>query len=153
MRHASVLAKMLAVVGTVLVWVPVVAPLVFTRWSSIATGHFNFDWLMPAELAPAMLVGGLLLLVAALMTHVRRALVAWGLGVAVGSIALGAILATVTGLASGATEPTGILWVALIGPIVLLVGAMIELGVAGILLTKDLFVHHEPEAPPVASAT
>lgn len=153
MRHTGVLVKVTAILGTVLVWVPLLAPLVFTSWGDIGTERFTFDWLIPAELAPAMLVGGALLLVAALLARTRRALVAWGLGIAVGSIVLGMVLTSATGLASGDTEPAGILWAALIGPILLLVGAMLELGVAGILLTKDLFAHHEPSAPPMATAT
>jgi hypothetical protein len=142
--------KVLAIVGTVLVWVPIVAPLVFTRWGGIGTERFNFDWLIPAELAPVMLVGGGLLLWAALRAHSRRALVGWGLGVAIGSIVIGAVLTRVTGLATGATEPTGILWVALVGPIVVLVGATLELGIAGVMLTVDLFARHETASPPVA---
>jgi hypothetical protein len=153
MKRTDAFTKTLAIVGTVLVWVPVVAPLVFTGWGDIGTERFNFDWLIPAELAPVMFVGGGLLLWAALRAHARRALVAWGLGIAVGSIAVGALLTTVTGLASGATEPRGLLWVALIGPIVVLVGATIELGVAGVLLTMDLFAHREHASPPAAPAT
>ena len=153
MKYQTVLARVLAIFGTVLVWVPVLAPLAFTRWSNIGTGHFNFDWLIPAELAPVMLIGGGILMVAALLTQCRRALIAWGLVIAFGSIALGAILVSATGLASGETEPAGILWAALIGPIVLLVGANVELGVAGILLAKDLFAQHEPAGPPAATAS
>ena len=153
MRFKDTLAKVLAILGTVLVWVPVLSPLVFTNWGAIGTERFNFDWLIPAELAPAMLVGAILLLASALMMRTRRALVAWGLGVAIGSILLGAVLATVMGLASGETDPSGLLWVALIGPIVVLVGATIELGVAGILLTKDLFSPHDASEHPVATAT
>ena len=152
MRGRDVLAKVLAISGTVLVWLPVIAPLVFTRWSDIGTERFNLDWLLPAELAPAMLLGGGLLLVSALLMRTRRALVAWGLGVAIGSIVLGAVLATVTGLASGRTEPSGLLWVALIGPIVVLVAATVELGVAGILLVKDLFARREPTGTPEPTA-
>jgi hypothetical protein len=147
MRRTGVFTKALAIVGTVLVWVPIVAPLVFTRWGDIGTERFNFDWLIPAELAPVMLVGAGLLLWAAFRTNARRALVAWGLGVALGSIVIGAVLARVTGLATGATEPSGILWAALIGPIVVLIAAMIELGVAGVLLVADLFARHQPIGP------
>lgn len=150
MGNRGAFTKVLAIVGTVLVWVPLVAPLVFTTWGDIGTERFRFDWLIPAELAPAMLVGGGLLLWAALRAHARRALVGWGLGVALGSIAIGALLVRVTGLATGATEPTGILWVALLGPIVVLVGATLELGVAGVLLNMDLFARREPAGPPVA---
>src|SRR5512141_3163144 len=99
MKHADALSKTLAVVGTILVWLPIVAPFVFTRWGSLGSGHFNFDWLIPAELSPAMFLGGGLLLFIALRTHARRASVAWGLGVAVGSLVLGAVLVNVTGLA------------------------------------------------------
>jgi hypothetical protein len=152
MARNGVFTKLLALLGTVLVWVPVLAPLVFTRWAAIGSGHFNFDWLIPAELSPVAFIGGALLLCAALLAKSRRGLIGWGLGVAIGSVGLGALLTMSTGLASGATEPQGWLWLAIVGPIVLLIGAMIELGIAGILLSMDLFTHGEPAEPTIPSA-
>lgn len=153
MKRGLALARALAVLGTVLVWIPVVAPFVFTRWSQLGSEQFNFDWLMPAELGPAVFLGGALLLAGALLTHHRRALVGWGLGVALASVVIGAVLTTATGLASGATDPEGILWLALIGPIAVFAGSAVFLGVAGILLTKDLFGRGDTAGMPAVPAT
>jgi len=60
---------------------------------------------MPAELFPAALVGGGSLLWAALRVRLCRRLIGWGLGVAIGLLVGGQVLAVVTGLASGETEP------------------------------------------------
>jgi hypothetical protein len=62
MEKKDVLTKILAIVGTVLVWIPILAPVVFSVIRFIAQRRFRFDYLMPAELFPAALVGGGLLL-------------------------------------------------------------------------------------------
>jgi hypothetical protein len=150
MKRAGALVKTAAIVGTLLVWFPLAVPLATTDWSSLGTPRFNFDWLMPAELSPVMLLGSLFLLTAALVSHKRRALVGWGLGVAIGSWVLAAVLAQVTGLASGATEPTGLPVIAVLGAFVVYAAAEVELGVAGILLIRDLFSHEAEAAVPPA---
>ncbi|MCX5971526.1 MAG: hypothetical protein NTV14_08525 [Coprothermobacterota bacterium] len=73
-------------------------------------GHtLRLDYLMPAELFPAALVGGGLFILAALRARSRRVLIAW-VGVAVVFLVGSQVLAVATGLASGQTEPTGWLW-------------------------------------------
>jgi len=153
MKRTGAVTKVLAIAGTVLLWVPLVAPVVFTRWAALGSGHFNFDWLIPAELFPAVILGGGLLLWAALRAHARRALVAWGWGVAVGALVLSQVFAMVTGLASGAAEPTGLPMALVIGGIAIYVAATIELAISGILVISDLFRHHSEEStPPVIPA-
>ena len=139
MEKRGVLTKILAIVGTGLVWFPVLAPTLLSVAAFVTEGVFRFDYLMPAELFPAALVGGGLLLWAALRARSRRALIAWGLGIAVVSLVAGQALAVITGLASGRTEPTG--W-----PVALVVAslavyslALVAMGVGGVLLIGDLF--------------
>ncbi|MBN1811399.1 MAG: hypothetical protein JXA14_06160 [Anaerolineae bacterium] len=79
---------------------------------------FRFDYLLPAEFFLAALVGGGLLVWAALRARSRRRLIGWGLGIAVGLLVGGQALAVVTGLASGETEPTGWWWVLVLASIV-----------------------------------
>jgi len=139
MKRNGALIKTLAIAGTVLVWIPVLAPLVLTRWAMIGQEGFGFDWLIPAELSPVVAVGAGLLLVAALLSHARRGLVGWGIGISLGMIVAGSVLAEVTGLASGRTEPTGLPWMLVIAAIAGYVAGIVVLGVAGILMLRDLF--------------
>jgi hypothetical protein len=48
----------LAILGTVLVWFPILAPVLLSVAAIIKERPFRFDYLMPAELFPAALVGG-----------------------------------------------------------------------------------------------
>lgn len=138
MENRNVLSKTLAVVGTVLVWLPIVAPLLFSL-RFVGAPFFRLDYLMPAELFPLVLVGGGLLLWAAIRARWRRALIGGALGAAVGLLVAGQVLALVTGLASGETEPTGWPWALVMGSIVAYILAVIIIGVGGALLLRDLF--------------
>ena len=51
----------------------------------------------------------------------------------------GQVLATVTGLASGETEPAGWSWALVVASLVLYTFALVEIGTAGILLVRDVF--------------
>ena len=51
----------------------------------------------------------------------------------------GQALASVTGLASGRTEPTGWPWALVLASLALYVLALVILGVGGVLLVRDLF--------------
>ena len=75
MAKKDSLTKALAVVGTVLVWIPILAPALFSAAFLIRTRMFRFDYLMPAEIFPVALVGGGLLLWAALRARSRRGLI------------------------------------------------------------------------------
>ena len=145
----SLLTKILAVVGTVLAWFPILAPVLLTVVVLIGGGGFHFDYLMPAELFPFALAGGLLLLWAAIRARARRGLIGWGLGVAVGLLVGGQALAVVTGLASGQTEPGGWQWALVLASLAVYSLAVITIGVGGALLLRDLF--KSPRAPAAAS--
>ncbi|MEI9479919.1 MAG: hypothetical protein WCO26_25570 [Deltaproteobacteria bacterium] len=141
MEIKGILTKVLAVVGTVLVWFPILATVVISVVGSIGDRIFRFDYLMPAELFPVTLVGGGLLMWAALRSRSRRRLIGWGLGVAVGLLVGGQVLAVATGLASGETELVGWLWALVVVSIVVYSLALLEIGTAGVLLVCDLFRH------------
>jgi len=62
MEKKGTLTKVLAIVGTVLAWFPLLA-LVLASAAVLLRGRvFHFDYLMPAELFPFALAGGVLLL-------------------------------------------------------------------------------------------
>jgi hypothetical protein len=139
MGRRDIFTKILTIAGTVLVWVPILAPILFSIASFARARIFHFDYHIPAELFPAVLIGGGLLLWAAFRARSQKKMIGWGLGIAVGLLVAGQVLAVVSGLASGAREPTGFWWGVVLGSIVLYVLAVIVIGVGGVLLLRDLF--------------
>jgi hypothetical protein len=142
MKKKGLLTKILAAAGTMLVWVPILIPLLMTGTVLLQSGRLRLDYLMPAELALLALAGGGLLVWAALRARTRLAWVGWGLGGAFGCLALGLLVATLTGLASGAIEPDG--WQSAV--VTLLVNAytvgLAAAGTGGVFLLRDLFRPH-----------
>jgi len=139
MENKGILTKILAIVGILLVWFPILGPILLSIAVLISEHAFRFDYLMPAELFPAGLAGGGLLLWAALRARSRRRLIGWGLGIAVGLLVGGQVLAVLTGLASGAAEPAGWWWALVFASLVLYSLALVAMGVGGVLLLRDLF--------------
>jgi hypothetical protein len=136
MQKRDGLTKGLAVAGTVLVWIPLVLPLLFGFIRYARLRVFRVDYFMPAELFPVFAIGVCLLLWAALRARSRLKLVWWGVGIAVAGLVASQALAVVTGLASGETEPVGWQWV---GAYAFYPLALLGLGVGGLLLLGDLF--------------
>ena len=141
MNRKDVLTRLLAVVGTVLVWTPILFAVLTSVAGTISRRMFRFDYLMPAELFPIAFVGALLLLWAALRARSHQRLIGWGFGGAVAFLGGGQLYAVVSGLASGATEPTGWAWALVMTSIALYSLALVVTGVAGILLVKKV---HSP---------
>lgn len=139
MEKTNALNKTLAVIGTLFVWLPVLAPVLFSAGTLARGGPFRFDYLMPAELAAFVLLGGALLLWAALRTCRLRLLIGGGLALAVVTLVGGQALAVVTGLASGETEPAGLPWAVVLGLLILYDMVVIAMGVGGVLLLRTLF--------------
>jgi hypothetical protein len=139
MEKKGIFTKILAIVGTVLVWFPILAPILFSMVVFLRAHMFRFDYLMPAELFPSALAGGALLLWAALRARAQRKLIGWSLGAAVILLFGGQGLAVVTGLASGESEPTGWKMAIVLGTIVGYALALVAVGVGGVLLLRDLF--------------
>ena len=138
MDRRGVLTRLLAIVGTVLVWIPILFTVLTSIVGTISSRVFRFDYLMPAELFPVAFVGALLLLWAALRARSHQQLLGWGLGGAVVFLGGGQLYAVASGLASGATEPTGWPWALVIASIALYSLALIEMGIAGILLVRTV---------------
>ncbi len=145
MGKKDILTKILAIAGTALVWFPILAPVVISVSGFIAERMARFDFLMPAELFPAVLAGGGLLVWAALRARSRRGLIGWGLVAAVGMLVGGQALAVATGLASGDAEPAGWPWALVLASIGVYSLALVVVAVGGVLLVRDLFRH--PSSP------
>jgi hypothetical protein len=139
MKKNNIFTRILAGAGIVLVWFPILAPIVLSVFVIITDHTFLFDYLMPAEFFPSALAGGGLLIWAALRGRSRQRLIGWGLGIAAGLLVSGQVIAVVTGLASGETAPTGWWWMLILASLVIYSLALVAMGVGGVLLLGDLF--------------
>ena len=139
MEKKNALTKVLAILGTFLVWFPILAPIVLSLALLITRGRFLFDYLLPAELFLFALVGSGLLLWATVRAHIHVKLIAWGFGIAVLVLFGGQELAVVSGLASGETEPAGWIWVVVLASLAIYSLGIIVVGTGGALLLQDLF--------------
>lgn len=144
MEKKNISSKILAVSGSALTWFPVLAPIFFSM-SRLGSGKiFNFDWLMPAELFPSAIAGGGLLIAAAMISRLHRKIIFRSFGIMILLLVGGQIIAVVTGLASGETEPNGWQWGIVIGTLAGYCLSLITMGIGGIILIHDLFL------PPVS---
>ena len=139
MNNKNIFTRILAVAGTVLAWLPILAPVLLGMAAFVMDGRFRLDYLMPAELFLVALSGGLLLLWAALRLRSKRVLVITALGIAVISLLVSQGIAVLTGLASGSIEPSGWPLYLVLAFLVVYILALILMGVAGILICGVLF--------------
>ena len=137
MNTKNVLTKTLALGGTLLVWFPIAAPILLAVVRLIQVHRFQLDYLMPAELFMLVLFGGAALLWAALRQRAYRAWIGASLGAAVLLLVGIQTLASLTGLASGKTAPTGWPMALVLGALVGYILAVIVTGVGGILLVRS----------------
>lgn len=144
------LTKTLAVSGTTLVFIPILAPIVFAIIALTSRGRFRFDFLMPAELFPFVLIGSGLLIYAAVRARSRRKLIIWSSVIGIVMLFGSQGLALTTGLASGEIEPAGIWWILTLGMLILFDLAVLATCVGGFLLLKDLYA--QPPAAPVTES-
>ncbi len=150
MQKRMLAARICAVLGTAVLWLPILAPAIFGLIHLVRAGWYSYDFLMPAELFPVALTGCLLLVAAALLARSFRRLVILSLAVALVALGGAVGLAEVSGLASGEIEPQGIWWALVVGLFVLYILALLAEGIGGILLVRRLFQRPQPLQPTAA---
>lgn len=133
------LTRALAVTGTVLCWLPVVITVLLSVGVSLERRVPLLDYLMPAELFPLALLGGLLLTGAAARARSRLRPIVVSLVLAVLLLVGGQAFAVASGLADGSTTPDGWQMGVVLASIALYVAALVSLCVHGTLLTRDLW--------------
>jgi len=139
MDKKNMFTKILAILGSILVWLTLLAPVFFWLLFALRREVINlehFDYLIPAELFPLALVGGGLLVWAALRARKYIKLVAGSLSLAIVALFSGQLLAVLTGLATGETKLGGWQWAVVLGAIGIYILALVGLGVGGILLSR-----------------
>ena len=138
MGKRDLLTKLLAWIGTLVIWLVLLTPVFFSAMRYIQSSRFRFDWLMPAEFAPAALIGGLLLFWAALRAKSQSRPIAWGLLIAIVMLTAGQAYAVYSGLASGETEATGLPWLIVVVSLGLYVLGLLITGWSGLRLLTNL---------------
>ena len=138
MEKGARFTRILAIIGSMLLWLPLAAPVVFALAYFFGSGKLMLDFLLPFEVFPLVLLGSGMLIWAAFRSKLRIKHIVWAFAAAILLMALGLVLAQVSGLASGRIEPGGT-WNKLV--MALLVAADIALvvtAVGGILLVREL---------------
>ncbi|MBP7354669.1 MAG: hypothetical protein KA928_00810 [Longilinea sp.] len=141
MEKKNTFTKVLAIAGTVLVWIPIVFMVVTCVAGSIRSGRFLCDYLIPAELMWVVFIGAALLIWAAIRARTQLKWIGWSLGIGLALLGGGLLTAQVTGLASGQIENEGLPFVAVIAMLIGYDLAVIAMGIGGILLIKAVYQH------------
>jgi hypothetical protein len=100
-------ARIATAAGTLLVWLPILFPLLLSLRFIVLMGRIRIDYLMPAELAPVFLVGALVLFFAAPRGSASRKSIVVSALLAVFFLVATQLTAVLTGLASGEREAVG----------------------------------------------
>ena len=148
-KQKSILSKILAVAGTLLLIAPILFLLVTSVVGSISAKTFLFDYLMLAELFPVVAAGLVLLFVASLVSRVYLKWIGFGSAAALILLATSLLYANASGLASGALSmESGAFTLVLVG-IALYNLLVLGIAILGILLAKKLF--QKQSSVPVAA--
>ncbi len=138
MQKKNVITLILAAAGTVLAFLPVAAPIIFGIIGYLVSRRFGFDFLMPFELFPLVLLGSGLLIWAAIRAKLRLKLISWSFVSTLGLIVIGQLVAMASGLASGRIEPEGVWLTILLFIIAAAILSILSICAGGILLLRDL---------------
>jgi hypothetical protein len=138
MINKDTLTKVLAVIGICLVWLPIFGTIMTSIFGTIGSGRFRFDYLMPAELGLFFLVGGILLIWAAIREKVMRKPIIWCLIIAIALLIGSQLIADITGLASGEYDAVGWRWLVVMVPLIGYSLGIIFEGVFGLKLLSHL---------------
>ncbi len=149
MEKKVVTTKILAITGTIFVCFPILATLVLSTAFFIRAGFLRIDYLTPAEFFPVALLGGALLVWAAVRARLYLKAIAWVIGILAASLLASFGLAVITGLAAGEMEAQGVWFGIVVALLAVYTLALILGGVSGILLLKDLFKPKPATSQPV----
>jgi hypothetical protein len=137
-------ARILAVSGTVLTGLPLVAPVLLAIGAVVRGALPRLDYLMPGELVALVLAGATALVAAAVLGRRAQGATAICLALIVLLFVLVGVAADATGLASGATRAEG--WPLLFvgGVYALYVLAVVAETFIGVLLCRRFFARARP---------
>jgi hypothetical protein len=131
-------ALVCAVIGTILVWLPILIMLITSIIGSISAQMFLMDYLLPAEFFFVELIGWVLLVAASLMTQVMKIPVLITAILTPAALIIAMLVASLSGLTSGAIEAEGFIWMLILGMIGVYDVLVAVMGVLGIKLIVDI---------------
>lgn len=131
--------KILAVIGTVLAWFPILATLLTAIIGSIMNQGLLFDFLMPAELSLFAILGGGMLVWAAIRTQTSVKAIAGTAALMLIMLIGGQAIAVFTGLASGERSMTNWVFYLVVGMLILYTFFLVILAVLGLGLCRQVF--------------
>lgn len=131
-------ALVCAVIGTILVWLPILIMLITSIIGSISAQMFLMDYLLPAEFFFVELIGWVLLVAASLMTQVMKIPVLITAILTPAALIIAMLVASLSGLMSGAIEAEGFIWMLILGMIVAYDVLVAVMGILGIKLIVDI---------------
>ena len=131
-------AMVCAVIGTILVWLPILIMLITSIIGSISAQMFLMDYLLPAEFFFVELIGWVLLVAASLMTQVMKIPVLITAILTPAALIIAMLVASLSGLTSGAIEAEGFIWMLILGMIGVYDVLVAVMGVLGIKLIVDI---------------
>lgn len=138
-RTRSIIARVLAVAGAVLIAFPLVAPVGLALISLAAGAGFRLDFLMPGELFFLIAAGGVLAFVASVIARRLSVLIGVLTGASAVLLAATVWVAAGVGMASGATAAADWPSVLVMSMYALFVGATVALLVVTLVLVRGLF--------------
>ncbi len=130
--------RILAIVGVILLWFTLLAPVVLSMSILISKHILRFDYLMPGELFLMALAGGLILTWVAFRAQYLTRLIAGEVTVATISLVGSQVFAVISGVASGAVKDSWQLSL-VIAMFVVYWLALIAIGIGGIQLLRKVF--------------
>ena len=134
MKKQSVFTRVLIIVGSILVWVLALLQIVFSFRPLPGGGKFHLDYLLPAVLALFCLLGGVLLIWAAIRAKTGRKLVIWSFAAAVFFLVYSQLMTVWLGLVADQLGESAWQMTIVFGLQLLYWAALALLGIAGIRL-------------------
>lgn len=153
MKEHDVLARTLALIGTVLLALPLIAPFALGLLVMGRPGGFRFDFLMPFEVYPVTIVGAALVVWASLRSHMRRGAVAAAIAAMLGGVVLAGVSAQATGIAQSAEQLEAWKYVLTSALAAVSILGQVALIVESWLLSRDLSHISRRTTPPLTPAT
>lgn len=151
--HATrLLGRILVVAGTVFAATPLVVPMLLAAARSPATGVLQLDWLLPGELFPLVVIGGVALAVGAFVIGRRQVLATIVAGATVLAFAGTDVAARATGVAFGVFPATGWRLAVIVTALGVYLAAVVLLVVVGVVLARDAFTPIGRRPPPGGTA-
>lgn len=130
--------RVLAIVGTIAVWLVLAAPIFFGLAALATDGAFTFDYFLVIEWFFVAIGGGLLLFWAAMRARAYRTPINLSLLLAIAALVVGQALADLVGLGGVEAQPAGWRLTLVVSMVAVYIVALFGLGISGIALSRHL---------------